>query len=278
MMVIDGKKIATALKETLRAHAAALPRPPKLAIVIVGTDPVIESFVRVKKRSGEAIGAVIEEFRYDASIEEHTLCAAVDEIAQLHDVDGVVIQLPLPPQLNAQVILDRVPPAKDVDMLSTAAIATFARGEAKIFPPVASAVQEILERHDVHVEGKEVLVLGHGRLVGKPVAILLRHNHAHVTVVDSAIADLHEHARESAIIVCGVGKPGLITPEMITPETILIDAGTSESGGKIVGDVDPLCEEKAALITPVPGGVGPIAVAMLFKNLVMLARMHTSIP
>ncbi|OGZ04781.1 MAG: hypothetical protein A2845_06295 [Candidatus Lloydbacteria bacterium RIFCSPHIGHO2_01_FULL_49_22] len=277
-MIIDGKQIANELRAVLQKSVAALPRPPVLGIVIVGDDPVIESFVRIKKKYGESLGVSIREFRFDSNISGEMLKNEVAMLSLRDDINGVVVQLPLPVSIDAQSILDAVPIAKDVDVLSHAAMVAFARGKAKIFPPVASAIQEILERHQVSVEGKEVLVLGHGRLVGKPVTILLQHNHAHVTVIDKPVADLALHVRESEIVISGVGIPALITPSMLSPNVVLIDAGTSEQGGHIVGDADPKCVDHARFFTPVPGGVGPIAVAMLFKNLVLLARRKDERP
>ncbi len=273
-MLVDGKKIANELRDVLAQNVARFPRPPTLAIVVVGEDPVIESFVRIKKKFGASIGVHMIEVRFAATVSGELLKDDVTALCKKGDVDGVIIQLPLPSHIDTQAILNTVPRAKDVDVLSQDAIALFARGDAAIFPPVASAVQAILERHQVDVAGKEVLVLGYGRLVGKPVSILLRHNHAHVTVVDKPIADLATHVRESDIIISGVGTPELIMPDMLNDHVVLIDAGTSEQGGKIVGDAHPLCAERAQLLTPVPGGVGPIAIAMLFKNLLILGSGH----
>jgi len=271
-MLIDGKQIAEELRVKLLSAAHSLTRQPSLGIVVVGENPVIESFVRIKKKYGASIGVNIIEVRFSEKITTEELIGAVRDASLRSDIDGLIIQLPLPAGINTQAVLDVVPTAKDVDMLAASSTTAFARGEAKIFPPVAAAVQEILERYNINVEGMEVLVLGHGRLVGIPVSLLLRHNHAHVTVIDKPVRDLAEHVHDSAIVICGVGMPGLITKEMLGPNTILIDAGTSESAGKVVGDVDPKCAEVARLMTPVPGGVGPIAVAMLFRNLILLAR------
>ncbi len=271
-MLVDGKHIANELREKFARSIALLPAKPVLGIVVVGNNPVIESFVRIKKSFGESLGVTILEFRFDEYVTGEVLKNEVAILGERKDIDGLIIQLPLPESIDTQAILDAVPILKDVDVLSQSALAAFANGTSKIFPPVASAVQEIFERNNISVEGKEVLILGYGRLVGKPVSILLRHNHAHVTVIDKPILDLAEHARESDIIICGVGLPMLITPHMIHAETILIDAGTSESGGKIVGDIDPACHDIVALSTPVPGGVGPVAIAMLFKNLLILTR------
>lgn len=272
IMLIDGKQIAQEMREKLSVAVAKLSAPPILGIVIVGENPVVESFVRIKKKYGETLGVEIREFRFSENISGDELIREIEEITAHRDIDGLIIQLPLPLHIDVQSVLDAVPIEKDVDVLSRNAVTAFARGEAKIFPPVAGAVQEILERHQVNVEGVEVLVLGHGRLVGIPVSILLRHNHAHVTVIDKPVRDLAEHVRESKVVICGVGTPGLITPLMLGGDVVLIDAGTSESGGKIVGDIDPRCAEFARLMTPVPGGVGPIAVAMLFRNLIIIAK------
>ncbi|HEY9585394.1 MAG TPA: bifunctional 5,10-methylenetetrahydrofolate dehydrogenase/5,10-methenyltetrahydrofolate cyclohydrolase [Candidatus Paceibacterota bacterium] len=274
-MIVDGKRIAAELREKLTRAVKELSLPPTLAIVVVGEDPVIESFVRLKKKIGETLGVQVREHRFVASVPETTLLAAMKTIAGDKSVDGVIVQLPLPPALNTQVILDAVPSEKDVDMLSTESVAAFRRGDASILPPIAGAIQEILERSGVPVEGKESLVLGRGRLVGVPAELFLRHNNAHVTVVGREVERLSDLTREADIIVCGAGQPGLLKPEMLKQGATVIDAGTSEAGGKIVGDADPRCAEVASVFTPVPGGVGPIAVALIFKNLLVLATVRT---
>jgi methylenetetrahydrofolate dehydrogenase (NADP+)/methenyltetrahydrofolate cyclohydrolase len=271
-MIIDGKAIAADIEEGLRRALTRFASPPTLAIVVVGKNPVIESFVGIKKRVGERLGIVVVESYFDDSISGEELKKAIETIAADRAISGIVVQLPLPEHIDMQTILNAVPIEKDVDMLSASAIALFASGDAKIIPPVAGAIQEILERTHTSVASREVLVLGYGRLVGKPASILLRHNGAHVTVIDREISDLALHTRESAIIISGVGKPGLILPEMLASGVVLIDAGTSELGGKIVGDALPSCAEVANVFTSVPGGVGPIAVTMIFKNLCVLAR------
>ncbi len=271
-MIIDGRKIASEIEQTLARTLLSFADKPNMAIVVVGKDPVIESFVRIKKRMGERLGVTVTEYIFDSGISEEDLISQILKLAKDTNLTGIIIQLPLPASLNTQHILDAVPAMMDVDVLSSEAVSLFAKGESPVLPPVVSAIQEILERSQVHVANKEVLILGHGRLVGSPAAIFFRHNGAHVTVIDREIRDLASHVRESAIIICGVGKPGLITPDMLSPETVVIDAGTSESGGKIVGDCDPKCADVAGIFTPVPGGVGPIAVAMIFKNLCILSK------
>lgn len=277
-MIIDGKAIAGEIREKLAHVVSGFSVAPKLAIVVAGDDPVIESFVRIKKKVGESLGVVIVEERFPLSVENDELLGTIRRLGSDETLDGIIVQLPLPPQINTQALLDAVPTEKDVDMLAAESVAAFRRGDALILPPIAGAIQEILERNKVAVGGKEALVLGFGRLVGVPASLLLRHNGAHVTVVDQEIPNLAEHTRESDIIICGVGKPGMLKPGMLKEGMVLIDAGTSEAGGKIVGDADPACAEITSVFTPVPGGVGPIAVVFIFKNLFVLktARLKKS--
>lgn len=275
-MIADGKAIARLLSEQIARAIRMFPEKLALDIVVVGENPIIEGFIRTKKRIANELGVSLVEHRFPETITEESLLFEVKKIAIRDEVLGLIIQLPLPEEIRTQEILNAVPIEKDVDMLSSGSIAAFARGDAPIIPPVAGAIMEILDSAAISVAGKEVLVLGHGRLVGIPASILMRHNGAHVTIIDQEISDLKEHVRESAIIICGVGKPSLITPDMLTFGTVLIDAGTSEAGKKVVGDADPDCAKVTSLFTPVPGGVGPVAIMMIFKNLYMLAQKKTN--
>lgn len=271
-MLIDGRLIAKGVYDKLLRAIATFPVPPKADIVIVGESAVIEGFVGIKKKAAQSLGIELFEHRFKGDITEAELSLRIKEIALRADTAGLIIQLPLPSHIAVQPILDLIPIEKDIDVLSTKAVALYSQAEAKVIPPVAGAVKEILDHLEVVVHGKEVLVLGYGRLVGKPVSVLLRHNGAHVTVIDRPVKDLATHVRESMLVISGVGIPNTITPDMLTLEHIVIDAGTSESEGKLVGDADVRCEEVARAITPVPGGVGPLTVAMLLKNLCVLAR------
>lgn len=271
-MIVDGRRIAEEIKQKLKEVVSQLKVKPMLDVVVVGEDLVVENFVRIKLRFGEEIGISVILHHFPTSISQVILEEEILKIISRSSSHGLIVQLPLPIHISSQKILDLVPPSRDVDVLSTAAIARFAQEKSPILPPVAGAIYEILHRSGVVVSNKEVLVLGHGRLVGIPATILLRQNNAHVTVIDRPLADLRAHTHESHVIISGVGKPGLITPDMLSHGVVLIDAGTSEAGGKIVGDVHPDCAPIASVFTPVPGGVGPITVAMLFKNLLILQR------
>ena len=257
-MVIDGKAIAEDVYLSLRAS-----RPLALGIIVGGSNPVIDSFVRIKEKAAQRLNVSLarRELASDATTED--AIAAVVSLAG--EVDGIIVQLPLPSRIEIDPVLAAIPPQKDVDGISAAPI---------VRPPVAEAVAEILVHHGVDVKGKHAVVIGSGRLVGMPSAALLASLRAdvHVLTIGDSLAPL----LEADIIVSGAGEPGLIKPEHIRDGVVLIDAGTSDSptgegGRKIAGDADPACAAKASLFTPVPGGVGPIAVAMIFKNLFALS-------
>lgn len=271
-MIVDGRAIANSVYERLVPAVAAFPRPPRVDIVIVGDNPVIERFVRIKESAAQRLSIAMVQHRFTAAISEEALKDEINKIAAIAASDGIIVQLPLPQTLNMQAVLDVIPTAKDVDMLSTVSMALFRDEKAVIIPPVAGAVKEILDSANIKVHGEEVLVLGFGQLVGKPVSILMRHNGAHVTVIDKPVSDLALHVSEALVVISGTGSPRLVTKAMVNARHVLIDAGTSESEGKLVGDIDPDAAGTAALFTPVPGGVGPITVAMLMRNLCILAR------
>jgi methylenetetrahydrofolate dehydrogenase (NADP+)/methenyltetrahydrofolate cyclohydrolase len=272
--IVDGRGIRDAYLSVIEQGLDALPVRPGLSVVIVGEDPVIESFVRMKKKIADRLLVSWFERRLSAHASTEEVVEVIERDARDRAIAGLIVQLPLPRSIDSAAVLRAIPAHKDVDMLSPDAIASFARGESPILPPVVGAMQLICKQYKVPLEGREALVVGHGRLVGAPAAIWLRHEGAHVTVIDRQVADFRTLARSSAIIVLGAGQPGLLRPEDCEDGVVILDAGTSESEGVVRGDADPRCHEKSALLSPVPGGVGPLAVAMIFRNLVLLAREH----
>ncbi len=254
--MVDGKKIANDVCDQLIADGVA---GLSLGILMSGADAVTESFVRIKARTAEKLGVVVvrEVIPETAAAEE--VLNALETLAK--NTDGVIVQLPLPKHIDVEVVLAAIPPEKDVDGISST---------PRVRPPVAEAVKEVLENADVDVSGKNAVVVGSGRLVGKPCASLLEELGANVTILGRG--DSLDALKDADIVVLGAGEPGLVKPEYLKEGVILIDAGTSESSGKIAGDADPSCAEVASIFTPVPGGVGPIAVAMIFKNLLSLSK------
>ena len=275
-MIIDGKAIAADIRERVQTATLALPRVPALALVIVGDDPATARFVRMKSRMAGEVGIMVHEEHFASDAKEEDIADSLVRLGADMAIDGIVLQLPLPAHLSVDRLTALIPVAKDVDVLSSEAMAKFRMGELPVLPPFAGAVQAVLESAGIQVSGKDVLVIGHGRLVGAPVALLMRHNHAHLTVIDRPVEDLAVHTKEAEIIISGAGVPGLIRREMLTHGVVLIDAGTSEQGGAIVGDAMPDCADVSSVFTPVPGGIGPVTVAILLKNCVIAAQARAS--
>lgn len=263
-MIIDGRAIADDIYSKLSERRKEVSRPLALGIIVGGADPVIEQFVRIKTRAAERLG--IEMIRVDLK-EGATTADAIEAVRELSPkVDSMIVQLPLPKEIDVNAVLSEIPREKDVD-----AINPRHSGERFVEAPVALAAIVVLQRNNVEIAGKKAVVIGAGRLVGAPAAELLRKLGATVsmfTLDEGSIEDL----RDADIVVCGAGNPGFVKPEHLKQGVALIDAGASEQSGKVVGDADPTCAEIASIFTPVPGGIGPIAVALIFRNLLDLVE------
>src|SRR3989344_2806575 len=270
-MIINGKAIAEKLKSELREEIRRRKTPPTLVTVMVGENPISEKFLAVKKNFAASVGIPVRDTRYDGEVEEETVIKSIQELSAEKNL-GIIVQLPLPPRFDTERILDAVPVFADVDVLSRESVRQFEAGELPILPTVVASFDTVLAERGVVLSGKKTVVIGKGKLVGAPAALWLKRAGASVTVADGTTFDLTSLTKDADIIVCGAGVPGLLKPEMIKEGVIILDAGTSEQGGKMVGDADPRCAEKAALFTPTPGGIGPITVAMVFKNLLKLTE------
>lgn len=238
-MVIDGKKIAEEIIADLKGNYT-------LGVVMDESSAASQSFVKIKERTANRVGVTIKRF---SSKDFNTAL----------ECDGVIVQLPIE---NPDELIARIPPEKDVDALGEHPL---------VLSPVAKAIGEVFSRAGVSVAGKQAVVVGAGRLVGAPAKELLEDAGANVYVVTQTIGSLSE-LKDADIVVLGAGNPGMVTPEMLKEGVVLIDAGTSEQGGKVAGDADPRCANVASVFTPVPGGIGPIAVAMIFQNLFTLIQ------
>jgi len=277
-MIIDGKKIAEDIKQELKKEIELMSKELKLVIVQVGDDPASLKFVEKKEEFAKEIGVKTKVFKLSKDISTGKLRKKISEIAHSpvggKQCFGIIIQLPLPLHINTQYILDSIPTGKDVDVLSKRAMGEFVVSKSKILPPVVGAIKEILSLggSTAKLTGKNVVVVGAGLLVGKPVAIWLINEGATVSVLGKNTLDLKPFTLMADIIISGAGSPSLINPEMVKDGAVLIDAGASEQSGKLVGDIDSSCGDRASLFASVPGGVGPITVAMVFKNLVELNK------
>ncbi|MFA5831447.1 MAG: bifunctional 5,10-methylenetetrahydrofolate dehydrogenase/5,10-methenyltetrahydrofolate cyclohydrolase [Candidatus Paceibacterota bacterium] len=269
-MIINGKQIAQEIKDVLKKELKKLPREPQLDIIYAGDNPVIENFLKIKMNFGKEIGAKTMVHLFSETVPEETLTAIIKKIVKEKKTDGIIVQLPLPKGIDVQKVLNAVPLEKDVDILSDKAFEFFAKTEGANKPPVAGAFMEILERNNVSIKGKKVVIVGRGRLVGKPFKVCMERAGADITQLNSTTGDPVPYLLTADIIATGIGKPHFIKLEMIRDGVIILDGGTSEKNGKIVGDADPSCAEKCSIFTPVPGGIGPITVALLFRNLMKL--------
>lgn len=272
-MIIDGRSIAVAVQDELRALIEKSGARPTLAIFTAldrlpeNKRLAIEKFVGKKKVCAEATGIGVVEYTLPETTEE------AEELISTCKADGIVVQLPLPESLDTERLCNAISLEKDVDLLSEAARQEFMKGNAPVLPPVVGAIAEIIKRHAVPIKNKKAVVIGKGALVGRPAAAWLEHEGAKVTVLDRG-ADQKAQTKDADIIVLGAGSPGLLTPDMVRDGVAVFDAGTSEAAGVLKGDADPKVAERAALFTPGPGGVGPITVAVLFKNLLTLNGLH----
>ncbi len=261
---IDGAALAAEIAERLASEVAARHSPPRLIVFRVGDDAVSERFTRVKQKFARSVGAHFEEAHLSMDTSTETLRGMVAEVNT-----PCVVQLPLPKHIDTTLVLNSIPTERDVDVLSNESYARFVLRKNPMTPPVAGAVRSILQHIGWELSGKSAVVVGRGRLVGMPVAEWLRQKGAKVEVADILTADIGALTRTAQLIVSGAGTPHLITPDMVTDGTVLIDAGTSAGaghGGALSGDIEPDCYAKSSYYTPVPGGVGPLTVACLFEN------------
>lgn len=265
-MIVDGKLVAEGLKERIKKNL--LFKKKKVCFVIFGDDPGSRQFIKMKRRFAESLGieTVVEE--HPENLIHEDVKMIIEKIIS-QGFSGIVIQLPLPNNLNTEDILNLVPPELDVDVLSSKAKELFINGGINKIPPVSRSVLEILNYYKVDLKNKKILIIGTGRLVGEPVSktFLLKGINFDQINITTSNEIKNKLIKNADIIISGAGDPHFIKPEMIKDEVVLIDAGTSESEGRIVGDVDPSCFDKASLVTPVPGGVGPVTLASLFLNL-----------
>ena len=298
--ILDGNKIAAEIKsevaEEVRRLAGAGIRPG-LAAVLVGHDPASEIYVRNKIKTCEELGIFSEKIAPPETVSTEELLAIIQELNRRDEIDGILVQTPLPKHVDSKKVLLEVSPQKDVDGFHPINVGNLSTQRPSLVPCTPAGVIEILKRSRIAIRGADAVVVGRSDIVGKPVAMLLLNNHATVTVCHSQTRDLAGHTRSADILVAAIGKAGMITPEMVKPGATVIDVGINritdraefekffkgnarrektfaEKGATLVGDVDPRVVEIAGAFTPVPGGVGPLTIAMLMSNTVRAARMR----
>lgn len=279
--VIDGKAVAATVRERVKVDVAAYKdetgRTPGLATVLVGEDPASQVYVGMKRRNTEEVGMRSIHHEPEASIREDELLGLVRELNEDDEVDGILVQLPLPAQIGEDAIVAAIDPKKDVDGLTPISAGMLAHGSPGLVPCTPRGVMELLSHEGVELEGAEAVVVGRSKLVGVPVARLLLAANATVTMCHSRTRDLDAVCHRADVLVAAVGVPRLLGAEAVKPGAVVIDVGVNRLDEGLVGDVDfDAAAEVAAAITPVPGGVGPMTIAMLLSNTLQAARLRTT--
>jgi methylenetetrahydrofolate dehydrogenase (NADP+)/methenyltetrahydrofolate cyclohydrolase len=299
--VLDGLKIRDEIQAELAGEIAALKArgiTPGLAAVLVGENPASQIYVRSKVKACETLGLYSEKIELPASTTTAELLELVEDLNRRDAIDGILVQLPLPPQIDTRRILEAVDPAKDVDGFHPTNVGRLVAGRAGLVACTPAGIMELLRRYQIPIKGARAVVLGRSDIVGKPMALLLLHQHATVTICHSRTRDLAVVAREGDILVAAMGRPALVTAEFIRPGATVIDVGMNRlstedevrqafhdpaealrklesKGSVLVGDVQPEdARERSGAYTPVPGGVGPLTIAMLMSNTVRAAKLR----
>lgn len=280
--IIDGKAVSAQVKENIKAEAAELKAKGieiGLAVVIVGDDPASQVYVRNKEKACEYVCFNSYKYALPAETTEEELLALVDKLNNDDKVDGILVQLPLPKHLDDKLIINNIRPDKDVDAFHPVNVGKIMIGDYSFLPCTPAGVMELIHSTGVVVSGKKCVVVGRSNIVGKPMAMLLLHESGTVTICHSKTQDLKDVCSQADILVAAVGRPKMITADYVKEGAVVIDVGMDrDENGKLCGDVDfEDCKEKAGYITPVPGGVGPMTIAMLMKNTLTAGKLHKGV-
>jgi methylenetetrahydrofolate dehydrogenase (NADP+)/methenyltetrahydrofolate cyclohydrolase len=273
MIILDGKKLSEEILGNLKKEIKNRRLKLKLAVILVGENSVSRIFINQKKKACEAVGIGFELFKFSVEISNTELKKEIEKIASNPVNSGVIIQLPLPKKFFPEEILNLIPEEKDTDVLSEKSLGKFYQGTLKILPPTVQGILGLLKKYKISLQGKDIVILGAGRLVGFPLALQLLKEKATVSVLNEFSKDAPSFTKKADILISAVGKPNLIKGDMVKKGAVIIDAGNSIEKGKSSGDVDfKSVSKKVSYITPVPGGVGPMTIACLLENLVKLNK------
>ena len=279
MNLIDGKAISAKCKnetaEEIKALTADGRRAPCLAVILVGEDPASQVYVRNKKRACEAVGITSLEYLLDENETEEKLLELIDFLNKDDNVDGILVQMPVPKQIDPDRVIEAISPDKDVDAFHAYNVGKLFTGAPRFQPCTPAGVMRLLSESGVEISGKNCVVVGRSNIVGKPMGALLLAENGTVTICHSKTKNLPEVTRTADILVAACGRPNMITSDMVKDGAVLIDVGINRVGDKLVGDIDfEACKEKASFITPVPGGVGPMTIAILMQNTLTSYKMR----
>ena len=280
--IISGKEVSAKVRADVKNECEALKAKgitPGLAVIIVGDDPASRVYVNNKKKACADVGFVSEEYALPAETTQEELMALIDKLNSRADINGILCQLPLPKHLDEKAVINAISPIKDVDAFHPSNVGRIMIGDYHFLPCTPAGVMELIHSAGIDVSGKSCTVIGRSNIVGKPMAMLLMHENGTVTVCHSRTKNTAEICRNADIIVASVGKPKFLTADMVKEGASVIDVGINrDENGKLCGDVDyDAVAAKASYITPVPGGVGPMTIAMLMKNTLMAAKIQNGL-
>ncbi|MBQ6626450.1 MAG: bifunctional methylenetetrahydrofolate dehydrogenase/methenyltetrahydrofolate cyclohydrolase FolD [Ruminococcus sp.] len=280
--IIDGKLVSQSVKDDVKAQVAALKEQGvevTLAVIIVGDDPASRVYVNNKKKACEYVGFKSLEYALPAETTQEELMALVDELNNRADVNGILCQLPLPKHLDEKAVIEAISPLKDVDAFHAVNVGKIMIGDYDFLPCTPAGVMEMLSYYDIDVTGKNCVVIGRSNIVGKPMAMLLLHKNGTVTITHSRTVDLKNVTNKADILVAAIGKAKFVGEDMVKDGAVVIDVGMNrDENGKLCGDVDfDTVAPKCSYITPVPGGVGPMTIAVLMKNTLKACKIQNNL-
>ena len=280
-IIIDGKKVSAQVKEQVRIETEELVKKgikPGLAVIIVGDDPASRVYVNNKKKACEKVGFLSKEFALPATTTQEELLSLVKELNEDKEINGILCQLPLPKGLDEKAVIEAISPLKDVDAFHASNVGKIMIGDYDFLPCTPAGVMEMLHSYNIPVEGKECVVIGRSNIVGKPMAMLLLHENGTVTITHSRTKNLKEVTKRADILVAAIGKPKFVTADMVKEGAVVIDVGMDRDENGKLGDVDfENVKEKCSAITPVPGGVGPMTIAVLMKNTLKACKIQNNL-
>ena len=279
--LIDGKVISAAVKERVRGEVSALKEKgitTGLAVIIVGEDPASKVYVANKKKACEVLGIISEEYALPESTTEEELLSLIDTLNKKESINGILCQLPLPRHLDEAVVINAISADKDVDAFHPVNVGKIMQGDYDFVPCTPAGIMEMLDFSGIEISGKSCVVIGRSNIVGKPMSMLLLHKNGTVTICHSKTENLKEVCKNADILVAAVGRPNFVTADMVKEGAVVIDVGINRVDGKLIGDVkfDEVAP-KASYITPVPGGVGPMTIAMLMQNTLTAAKKQNKV-
>ena len=270
-MIIDGKEVSLYIKERIKAQTEALKSEgitPGLAVILVGDNAASKVYVNNKKKACEFCGFYSESYELDASTSQQELLELIDKLNADAKIDGILVQMPLPSHIDADAVVNRILPTKDVDAFHPVNVGKIMLGDYDFLPCTPAGVMELLKYYNIEISGKNCVVIGRSNIVGKPMSMLMLHANATVTICHSRTKNLKEITKNADILIAAIGKAGFVTEDMVGDGAVVVDVGINRlESGKLAGDVDfENVSKKASYITPVPGGVGPMTIAMLMQN------------